>query len=88
MLDRLITAIAEAKTCMLFAAATAPASPARKRAIEELRQAVTAPRQLLDEIFGHKQVIARVLFVELRVCELAIPKLEAGLVLRKSKGAV
>jgi len=83
VIDRLIDAVAWAKTCMLIAAATAPGSPERESEMERLRQAVVDPRRVVDEILGRGQVIHRELLVQLRACELAIPKLEAGAVLRQ-----
>jgi len=86
VIDQLVDAVAWAKTCMLIAAATRPGSPERSRALDKLRDAVVEPRRLVDEVFGHAQSLPRDLVVELRVCELAIPKLEAGAILREQPG--
>ena len=83
VIDRLIDEVAWAKTCMLIAAATAPKSADRDREMEKLRKAVIEPRRVIDEVFNRGQSLPRELIVELRTCELAIPKLEAGAVLRK-----
>lgn len=86
-LDRLIDDVAWAKTCMLVAAATAPKSPERDREMEKLRVAVVGPRKIVDEIFARGQAVPRAVIVELRTCELAIPKLEAGAILRQPEAA-
>lgn len=83
ILDRLIDDVAWAKTCMLIAAATAPKSPARTHEMEKLREAVIEPRRVIDEVFSKGQSIPREPLIELRSCELAIPKLEVGAVLRQ-----
>lgn len=57
---------------------TKPKSPEREREMEKLRQAIVEPRKNVDEIFSRGQSL-----VELRTCELAIPKLEAGAILRQ-----
>ena len=85
VIDRLIDHLAWAKTCMLVAAATTPKSPEREREMEKLRNAVIEPRRVVDEVFNSGQSLPRELIVELRTCELAIPKLEAGAVLRRPK---
>lgn len=85
VIDRLIDEVAWAKTCMLIAAATAPKSADRDREMEKLRKAVIEPRRVIDEVFNRGQSLPRELIVELRTCELAIPKLEAGAVLRQPK---
>ena len=82
VIDRLIDDVAWAKTCMIITAATAPGSPDREREMDKLRKAVIEPRRVVDEIFGKGQSLPRDLIVELRTCELALPKLEAGAVLR------
>lgn len=87
VLDRLIDDVAWAKTCMIVAAATAPGSPAREDELEKLRQAVVGPRRTVDEVVGLGQVVTTAVLVDLRVCELAIPKLEAGAVLRSTPGS-
>jgi hypothetical protein len=76
VIDRLIDTVAWAKTCMLIAAATAPKSPDREREMEKLREAVVEPRRVVDDVFNRGQSLPRDLIVELRTCELAIPKLE------------
>jgi hypothetical protein len=86
VIDRLIDAVAWAKTCMLLTAATSPKSPERTRELEKLRKAIVEPRRIVDEVFGKGQSLPRELLVELRSCELAIPKLEAGAVLRQNPG--
>lgn len=83
VIDHLIDGIAWAKTCMIVAAATAPGSPARDRELAKLRGAVVEPRRIADEVLGKGQSLPRDLIVDLRACELAIPKLEAGAVLRQ-----
>lgn len=83
LVDRLIDEVAWAKTCLLIAAATAPGTPDRARELEKLRQAVVEPRRAVDEILKKGQAVPRAVIVELRVCELALPKLEAGAVLRQ-----
>ena len=83
VVDRLIDDVAWAKTCMLIAAATAPKSPEREREMEKLRKAVIEPRRVVNEVFIQEQYLPRALIVELRTCELAIPKLEAGAILRQ-----
>lgn len=83
-LDRLIDLVAWARTCLLITAATPPGSPGRLCKLEELRKALVEPRHLTDEILGSSRELPQALLVSLRVCELAIPKLEAGAVLRTS----
>ncbi len=83
ILDRLIDDVAWAKTCLLVAAATAPKSPDRAREMERLRAAVVGPRSVVDEILSRGQAVPRAVIIELRTCELAVPKLEAGAVLRQ-----
>ena len=85
VIDRLIDDVAWAKTCMLITAATSPKSPEREREMEKLRKAVIEPRRIVDEIFGKEQSLPHAILVELRTCELAIPKLEAGAILRQPK---
>ena len=84
--DRLIDTVAWAKTCMLITAATAPKSPARESEMEKLRKAVVEARNLVEEIFAQGKSLPQSLLIELRTCELAIPKLEAGAVLRQDLG--
>jgi hypothetical protein len=84
MIDQLIDAVAWAKTCMLIAASTLPSSPERTAELDKLRHGVVEPRRVVDEILGLGQTVPRDLLVELRACELAIPKLEAGAVLRQT----
>ncbi|HSX23430.1 MAG TPA: hypothetical protein VLE97_11705 [Gaiellaceae bacterium] len=86
VIDRLIDAVAWAKTCMLVTAATPPKTADRARELAKLRQAVVEPRATVDEIFGKGQSVPREVLVTLRTCELAIPQLEAGAVLRQSAG--
>jgi hypothetical protein len=83
-LDRLIDLVAWAKTCLLIAAATPPGSPQRDREVAKLKKAVVDPRRVTNEILGRLQELPDAIRVELRVCELAIPKLEAGAILRQS----
>jgi hypothetical protein len=83
VVDRLIDHVAWAKTCMLLAAATKPGSPERTREMEQLRQAVVEPRRAVDEILGRGQAVPREVLITLRTCELAIPQLEAGAILRQ-----
>jgi hypothetical protein len=87
VLDRLIEEIAWAKTCLIATAATDPNSADRNRELAKLRQAVIAPRKAVDEIFGKAQSLPQDLIIDLRTCELAIPKLEAGAVLRQPGAA-
>jgi len=84
VIDHLIDTVAWAKTCMIITAATAPKSPERERELEKLREAVVEPRRVVDEVFGQGQSLPRDLIIELRTCELAIPKLEAGAMLRQT----
>jgi hypothetical protein len=84
VLDRLIDSVAWAKTCLLMTAATPPGSPERIRELDKLREAVVEPRREIDEILGNAQVLPRDVLIALRTCELALPKLEAGAVLRRS----
>jgi hypothetical protein len=84
VIDRLIDSIAWAKTCMLLAAATAPKTPAREHELEKLRKAVIEPRRDVDAVFNQGKSLPRELLIELRTCELAIPKLETGAVLRQT----
>ena len=86
VIDRLIDDVAWAKTCMLITAATAPKGPERACELEKLRKAVVEPRRVVDEVFNKRQTLPRELIVALRTCELAIPKLEAGAVLRQNPG--
>lgn len=88
VIDRLIDTVAWAKTCMLIAAATAPKSTERECEMVKLREAIVEPRRVIDEVFSQGQSLPRDLIIELRTCELAIPQLEAGAVLRQQpKGA-
>lgn len=82
LLDRLIDEIAWAKTCLLVAAAAAPGSDVRDRELAQLRKAVINPRTVVDDVLGKGQALPREILVELRTCEMAIAKLEAGAVLR------
>lgn len=83
LIDRLIDEVAWAKTCLLICAATRPGSPERTDELKKLREAVVEPRRAIDEVFGKGQSLPRAVLIELRTCELAIPKLEAGAVLRQ-----
>ena len=83
VIDRLIDEVAWAKTCLLITAATVPKSPEREREMQKLRKAVIEPRRVVDDVFNRGQSLPRDLIIELRTCELAIPKLEAGAVLRQ-----
>ena len=83
VIDRLIDEVAWAKTCMLSTAATAPGSSEREREMAKLRSAVGGPRETVDQILGRNQGVPDAVLVELRICELAIPKLEKGAVLRQ-----
>ena len=86
VIDRLIDTVAWAKTCMLIAAATSPKSAERERELEKLREAVIEPRRVIDEVFNQGQSLPRDLIIELRTCELAIPKLEADTLRRQPEG--
>ena len=86
VIDRLIDDVAWAKTCMLITAATAPKSPERAHELDKLRNAVVEPRRVVDEVFSRGQTLPRAVIVELRTCELAIPKLEEGAGLRQPPG--
>lgn len=79
VIDRLVDTVTRAKTCLLIAAATPPGGAERARELEALRQAIVEPRRVVDEILGRGQAVPRDVIVELRACELAVPKLEAGL---------
>ena len=83
VLDRLIDAVAWAKTSMIITAAAKPGSPERARELDKLREAVIEPRRIVDEAFAQGQSLPRELIIELRTCELAVPKLEQGAVLRQ-----
>ena len=85
VINHLIDDVAWAKTCMLIIAATSPKSHEREREMDKLRKAVIEPRRVVDEVFNRGQSLPRELIVELRTCELAIPKLEAGAILRQPK---
>jgi len=82
VIDRLIDLVAWAKTCMLICAATRPESPERADELSKLREAVVEPRRAVDEVLGRGQSLPRDVIITLRTCELAIPKLEAGAILR------
>lgn len=84
-LSRLIDLTAWAKTCLLLTAVTPPGSFERARELKALQKAVVEPRRLVDKILGSAQKLPEELLVTLRTCELAIPKLEAGAVLRTSQ---
>lgn len=83
VIDRLIDTVAWAKTCLLICAATRPRSPERHGELKKLREAVIEPRRVVDKILEKTQAVPRELLIELRTCELAIPKLEAGAILRQ-----
>lgn len=83
ILDRLIDAVAWAKTCMIVTAATKPDSPERAQELDKLRAAIVEPRCVVDDVFAQGQSLPRELIIELRTCELAIPQLEQGAVLRQ-----
>ena len=83
VIDRLIDTVAWAKTCMLICAATEPGSAARAAELAKLREAVVEPRRVVDEVLGSGKVLPDAVLVELRTCEMAIPKLEAGAILRR-----
>jgi hypothetical protein len=86
VIDRLVDSVAWAKACLLITAATPPGSPDRTHELAKLQQAVIEPRRAVDDILAKTQAVPRNLLVELRTCELAIPKLEAGAVLRSQEG--
>ena len=83
VIDRLIDTIAWAKTCMIITAATKPGSSERESELVKLRKATVEPRRVVDDVFSQGKSLPQALIVELRVCELALPKLEAGAVLRE-----
>lgn len=85
VIDRLIDEVAWAKTCMLICAATKPGSPERTDELNKLRTAVIEPRRSVDDLLGKALALPHEILVELRACELAIPKLEAGAVLRQDR---
>lgn len=85
MIDHLIDQVAWAKTCLMICAATRPGSSERTDELNKLRAAVIEPRRSVDEILERSQDLPREILVELRTCELAIPKLEAGAVLRQDR---
>lgn len=87
VIDRLIDEVAWAQTCMFITAATAPGGPEREREMAKLRQAVIEPRRAVDEILGGGQAVPSEVIIALRTCELAIPRLEAGAVLRQQGDA-
>lgn len=69
---------------MLITAATKPGSPERAIELAKLREAVLEPRRVLDEAFSQGQSLPREVIIQLRTCELAIPQLERGAVLRQN----
>jgi len=83
-LNRLIDLVAWAKTCLLITAATSPGSPERICELQELQKAIVEPRHLTDKILSSSQKLPQALLVNLRACELAIPQLATGAVLRTS----
>jgi hypothetical protein len=83
VLDRLIDGVAWAQTCLLLTATTPPGSPERLRELDKLREAIVEPRREIDEILGKAQALPQNVLIALRTCELALPKLEAGAVLRR-----
>ena len=83
VLDRLIDAVAWAKTCMILTAATKPGSPERDSELGKLRSSIVEPRRIVDEAFAQGQSLPRELIIDLRACEMAVPKLEQGAVLRQ-----
>lgn len=85
VVDRLIDTVAWAKTCMLICAATKPGSPERADELAKLREAVIEPRRVINEVLGSGQVLSDAVRIALCTCELAIPKLEAGAVLRQPR---
>jgi hypothetical protein len=85
VLDRLIDTVAWAKTCMLLTAATKPGSAERTQELDKLRAAVIEPRRVVDDVFTQGQSLPRDLIIELRTCELAIPQLERGAILRQDE---
>jgi hypothetical protein len=88
VIDRLIDAIAWAKTCMLITAATAPKSPERAEELSKLRESAEHARRAVNEVLAQGQILPDAVLVELRVCEIAIPKLEAGAILRQPAAEV
>jgi len=70
---------------MLLTAATKPGSPERTEELDKLRTAVIEPRRVVDEVFAQGQSLPRDLIIELRTCELAIPQLERGAILRQDE---
>jgi hypothetical protein len=85
VINRLIDEVAWAKTCLLITASTAPGSSDRDRELGALKRAVIAPRRAIDEILANDQVLPHEVLVTLRMCEMAIPKLEAGAILRQDR---
>jgi len=83
ILDRLIDEVAWAKTCMYISASTKPGSSERTEELTKLRQAVVEPRRVVDEVLSKGQVLPDAVLVDLRVCEIAIPKLEAAAIFRQ-----
>jgi hypothetical protein len=81
VIDRLIDTVALASTCLTVAVATRPHSPERERGLTKLREAITVPRQIVDDILAKGQNVPSLPYKELRRCELTLPKLEAGAVL-------
>lgn len=77
---KLISAVQWAKTCMHDAVRTVPGSLARDYALEKLRGAIAEPRRAVDEILSQGRAVPRCAIIDLRACELAVPKLEAGTV--------
>lgn len=76
---KLVDVVAWAKTCLLITAATKPGTPDREREMAQLREATAQARAAVN---AAPAPVPQSLRVEVRVCELAIPKLEAGAILR------
>lgn len=84
----LVDSVAWAKATMLVAAATVPDSPERAEELSKLRTSIVEPRRVVNEIQGRGQTVPHQILITLRVCEMAIPSLEKGAVLRQQSAGV
>jgi hypothetical protein len=79
---RLIDTVAWAKTLMITTAGTIPLSDERKSALLTFRQAAVEARRDIDAVLNEGFQLPDQILIEMRVCEMAVPQLEAGAVLR------
>jgi len=73
-LDRIISAIAEAKMHLIIAVTCKAGSPERAKEIEGIKRSTTATRELLPLIGGFER-LPKNLAIELRTCEMAVERL-------------